>query len=109
MDDKGNPLDASFNIGDIAPASLASAWTECSQFHRECRGNLAHLADDRGGHDFWLTRNSHGVGFFDEHMDDESAELAMQQLTHASHAFGEVDLYIGDDRKLHFSNEGRIV
>ncbi len=32
----------------------------------------------------------------------------MQQLTHASHGFGEVDLYLGDDKKLHFSNEGAI-
>jgi hypothetical protein len=33
----------------------------------------------------------------------------MQQLTRASHGFGEVDLYIGDDRKLHFSNERNFI
>jgi hypothetical protein len=29
----------------------------------------------------------------------------MQQLIRASESYGEVDLYIGDDRELHFSNE----
>ena len=38
-------------------------------------------------------------------MNDELAEFAMRQLTDASHSFGEVELYIGDDHKLHFDNE----
>jgi hypothetical protein len=51
---------------------------------------------------------SRNKDFWDETTGDEFAELAMLQLTHASHAFSEADLYIGDDKKLHFSNE-RIV
>jgi hypothetical protein len=86
-----------------------SAWAECSRFIRECETDLTHLDDDRAGHNFWLTRNSHGAGFQSEQAITESAEIAMQQLTRASDAFGEVDLYIGDDCKLHFSNESIIV
>lgn len=104
-DDEGNPLDRDFAITSISTESLLSAWAECSRFIRECETDLIHLDDERNGHNFWLTRNCHGSGFWDECVDDESAELAMQQLTRASDAFSEVDLYIGDDQKLHFSNE----
>jgi hypothetical protein len=65
------------------------------------------LDDERNGLDFWLTRN-HRDGYLDESVNDELAEFAMQQLTRASESFGEVDLYIGDDHKLHFSNENRV-
>jgi len=51
-------------------------------------------------HDFWLTRNRHGAGFWDG---DYPEELG-KKLTEASHAFGECDLYIGDDGKVHVSN-----
>jgi hypothetical protein len=107
-DDEGNPLDKDFDIMSIATESLLSAWAECSRFIRECETDLTHLDDETNGRNFWLTRNRH-AGFWKEVVDDESAEWSMQQLTHASHGFGEVDLYIGDDKKLHFSNERRIV
>jgi len=63
----------------------------------------------RPSHDFWLTRNHHGAGFWDRKLEDERGAFAMQLLTEASHRFGEIDLYIGDDRQLHFSNERRVL
>ncbi|OAM91254.1 hypothetical protein OH491_22390 [Termitidicoccus mucosus] len=107
-DDNEKYFDATHAIEDISIASLVSAWAECSQFCRECKTDLCHLDDERNGHNFWLTRCGHGSGYFDESVNDELAEFAMQQLTRASESFGEVDLYIGDDRKLHFSNESRV-
>ncbi|WP_334319077.1 hypothetical protein OH491_05085 [Termitidicoccus mucosus] len=106
-DDTGAPLDRDHGITDLTVESLASAWIECSQFCRECAWHLSYLDDERNGHDFWLTRNHHG-GYLDESVNDEPAEFAMQQLARAGESFGEVDLYIGDDRKLHFSNESRV-
>lgn len=106
--DNGDPLDNNYSIPDIAVASLTSAWAECSRFQRECATNLIHLNDDYNGHNFWLTRNHHGSGFWDEVVESETAELDMLQLTRASEGFGEVDLYVGDDKKLHFSNERSI-
>jgi hypothetical protein len=47
---------------------------------------------DCAGHDFWLTRNGHGAGFWDRGL----GELG-ERLTQASKAFGEVHLYLGDD------------
>lgn len=48
-------------------------------------------------HDFWLTRNRHGEGFWDgdypEHGD---------RLTELAHSFGELAVYVGDDNLLYF-------
>ncbi len=44
------------------------------------------------GHDFWLTRERHGAGFWDRNL----GELG-ERLTSASQACGESPLYVGDD------------
>ena len=109
VDDEGEPLDNNHGIRDISPESLVSAWAECSHFCRECIYYLSYLDDEQNGHDFWLTRNHHGAGFWDRKLGDERGAFAMQRLTEASHTFGEADLYIGANRKLHFSNERSIL
>jgi hypothetical protein len=48
------------------------------------------------GHDFWLTRNRHGAGFW-----DRGLGALGDRLTSAAHAYGEVDLYVGDDGRLY--------
>jgi len=107
-DGDDNYFDRFYNIDDIATESLLCAWVECSRFMRECSFDLLHLDRERNGHNFWLTRNHHGTGFWDETVDSEYAKIATQRLTTASHGFGEVDLYVGDDMQLHFSNEGSL-
>ena len=50
------------------------------------------------GHDFWLTRNHHGAGFWD------SAEIwgtNKDILTDNTHKYREINLYIGDDNKIY--------
>lgn len=44
------------------------------------------------GHDFWLTRNGHGAGFWDRGL----GELG-DRLSQASKVYGSVYLYLGDD------------
>ena len=51
---------------------------------------------DCAGHDFWLTRNGHGAGFWGRGL----GELG-DRLSEASEAFGEAHLYAGDDGKLY--------
>lgn len=88
----GTPLDDDVDESDLAPSTLAS-------FKEDCEAFLADNADDIGenysqaGHDFWLTRNHHGAGFWDG---DWPAEAA-KRLTEASHVYGSVCLFIGDD------------
>jgi hypothetical protein len=48
---------------------------------------------EQAGHDFWLTRNSHGAGFWD----GDWSEPYASQLDKATKAFGGCDLYVGDD------------
>lgn len=50
------------------------------------------------GHDFWLTRNGHGAGFWDRGL----GELG-ERLSEASKAFGGIDLYLGDDEQVYAS------
>ena len=47
-----------------------------------------------GGHDFWLTRNGHGAGFWDR--SDCLPEDAGERLTDAAEKYGEVDLTVDD-------------
>jgi len=45
------------------------------------------------GHDFWLNRCGHGAGFWDGDYSEPHATV----LDEAATAFGNVDLYVGDD------------
>jgi hypothetical protein len=53
------------------------------------------------GHDFWLTRNRHGAGFWDRPKFYGGQENA-DKLTEIAQEFGEVDSYIGDDGYFYF-------
>ena len=46
----------------------------------------------QAGHDFWLTRNGHGAGFWDRGLGERG-----DRLTNAAHVYGACDLYLGDD------------
>lgn len=48
-------------------------------------------------HDFWLTRNRHGAGFWDGDYEKADGE----KLTELAHSFGEINLYVGDDGKIY--------
>ena len=43
----------------------------------------------QAGHDFWLTRNHHGAGFWDGNWPQPDATI----LTDSGHTFGELDFY----------------
>ena len=96
-DDRGGePLDGNYSLTDIAPQTLARMRADCEAFQRD---HAADIAGDleRAGHDFWLTRNRHGAGFWDGDWPDDLG----QRLTQAAHAFGEVSLAVGDDGLIH--------
>jgi len=91
-DDADTPLDESYSVDDIDPATLAAMIADCQAFQAE---HWDDIADDltRAGHDFWLTRNHHGAGFWDGDWPDDG-----KRLTDASHAYGSVDLYVHDGK-----------
>ncbi len=103
--DGGDPLDANYGIGDLAPDTSARMAADCAVFEQDHAALLERAyarpgyGSARAGHDFWLTRNRHGAGFWDR---DELKEAGLgDALTKAAHAAGECDLYVGDDGKVH--------
>ena len=91
----GEPMDANYDLEDISPECLAQAQADCAAFQAQA-GDM--IADDLGGagHDFWLTRNGHGAGFWDG---DWGAHG--DALTALAESFGTVDLYVGDDNRIY--------
>ena len=91
FDDDDAPLDVNYGVEDFAPIALADAIADCAAFQaanaEDIAGNYA-----QAGHDFWLTRNGHGVGFWD----GDWTEDAGDRLTVASTAFGESNLYVAN-------------
>jgi len=99
--DTGAPLDDRHGVDDLAPEARRAAETECADFWRRHGWILARDAS-RAGHDFWLTRNHHGAGFWDGHWRESFDDRAIEKrLTDAAHEFGSVDLYVGDDGKIY--------
>jgi hypothetical protein len=80
--------------------ALESAQADCKNF-QVTHSALLELAgdDEQNGHDFWLTRNHHGAGFWDRGYPEEVGDA----LTKASHSTGEKSAYLGDDGFIYFS------
>jgi len=100
----GEPLDANYAIEDIAPEALARMVADCEAFQRDNASDLeaCDLGTERAGTDFWLTRNKHGSGFWDEeYRREKRANEALKRLTEAAFAWRECDLYIGDDGRIY--------
>lgn len=95
-DQGGEPLDANFSLADIAPDTLARIEADCRAFQRDNAADIGHEFE-RSGHDFWLTRNHHGAGFWDGDWQHDAGK----RLTAASHAAGEFGLSVGDNGLLH--------
>jgi hypothetical protein len=103
-DSGGEPLDANHSISDIDPKTRDRMIEDCAEFQKD----FGHLIDAGGGdygqagHDFWLTRNGHGAGFWDGDWPEPQAE----ELTEASKDFGEYNLYVGDDGVIYGDTSG---
>lgn len=97
-DDDGEPLDASYDRDDIDADALREMAAECVKFAADNVADLRGMDAGQAGHDFWLTRNRHGAGFFDRGLGERG-----DRLTASAHVYGESDLYVGDDGKLYVS------
>lgn len=94
MDDEGKPLDQTDAV--FAPETLATFQADCQKFLEE--NDVSENGESQAGHDFWLTRNGHGCGFW-----DGDWPITGDTLSAASKAYGEVCLYIGDDGLIYCS------
>ncbi|EKU98014.1 hypothetical protein Lepto7375DRAFT_7273 [Leptolyngbya sp. PCC 7375] len=111
IDHTDQPMDDNYSLNDIATPlkELAFAEINCwlgycnelgliEQFlnHPQTTQATRVTPEKMLGHDFWLTRNGHGSGFWDRGL----GQLG-NDLTDATKTFGTMDLYVGDDNKIY--------
>lgn len=107
-DESGEPMDANYDVSDIHEATLARMVADCERFQAKfytlfsADGACLRCGPDydeigHAGHDFWLTRNGHGAGFWDGDWPADIEDI----LTQGAKAFGEFAIYVGDDGLIH--------
>lgn len=95
----GDPLDKNYSPADLAPETLRHMQADVNQFIELAAAMDAEIEDDAlVGHCFWLSRNGHGSGFWDR---DEIPEPARTKLDKLAEAFGECNLYVGEDGRIY--------
>lgn len=95
--DDDRPLDDDHGPDDLSPETLRRMTTDCQEFqdkHYDKFGEDPEYA----GHDFWLTRNGHGAGFWDGDWPEHG-----EALTAACKGYGECYLYVGDDKQIYIA------
>lgn len=98
IDEEPVPFDSWADETDLSDECRLEFTADCAAFLRDHYTDEVAALWDIGqfGHDFWLTRNHHGAGFWDRGHGDIG-----RKLTEAAHVYGEVSLYTGDDGKVH--------
>lgn len=92
----GKPMDANYGVEDLAPSTLRQMTADCERFRTQAGEMLdEHPDPTMGAHDFWLTRNGHGAGFWDGDWPINGAALTAMVGWRTD--FPEVTLYVGDD------------
>ena len=89
----GDPLDQTYGPEDLDQNTMEGMRADCTDFVEANLDDLADMDPEHAGHDFWLTRNGHGAGFWDRGL----GELG-ERLSKASKPYGEVYLYVHDGK-----------
>jgi hypothetical protein len=80
---------------DLAEETLAQVIADCAKFQEDMAPHM--IGPGSYAHDFVLTRNGHGAGFWDGDYEEPAATV----LTEYCRRAGEFNLYLGDDGKLY--------
>jgi len=104
IDEHGTPMDDLVDEDDFDSSALEEIRKDVTDFCSYASEELEAIPEGEQtsshiGHDFCLTRNRHGAGFWDG---DYPNDLG-QKLTEKSHHAGSMDVYIGDDGKVYVS------
>lgn len=92
-------LNEKYNAWDIAQESVDKINEDCVRFLEKASAFLTEENTERAGGDFWLNRNGHGTGFWDN--EEIYGEEQAKALSALSEEFGSCDIYVGDDGKLY--------
>ena len=106
IDDNDDPLDSNYSIDDIEPDSMEKIIAECEEFQYSWANTLAeycklyqhpeYTSMSLAGHDYWLTRNGHGAGFWDRGI-GEIGELLTKACQHQERC-----LFVNDNDRLDY-------
>ncbi len=96
----GEPLDANYDIGDFTLKALQEAKADCENFYQDNEYDLANagLNMEEIGHNFFLSRNGHGSGFFDLPLLGETKN----RLQKSAKVWGTSEPYVGDSGLLYW-------
>lgn len=86
-DDNGQNFDE-YPVEDLHQKTWNEMVADCRDFQELHAELLENIEPSQAGHDFWLTRNHHGAGFWDRGLGDVGAKL-----TAIARAYGDIDLY----------------
>ena len=112
-DPQGNhhapPAYDNYSIDNISTKLMEMIKEDCASFQEDNKETLADWyekcgeSEERAGHDFWLTRERHGAGFWDRWSNSTTEGIIGMLLTDSAHSYGEMYLYVGDDGMIHGS------
>lgn len=93
-------LDLGYDLASFDPASVAEMRAQLSAFVASAEAErpdaFAGMDPEQLGHDFSLTRNGHGAGFWDRGLGERGT-----YLTALCKPYGEAHVYVGDDGIAH--------
>lgn len=108
-DDSDTQLDKNYRSTDLADGEFDKVQDLVSQFISHAWSRLGQVSPPvqqwdrkqylRAMHDFFLTRNGHGAGFWDGGWPEAEGKI----LTAVANSFGESQPYVGDDGLIYFS------
>ena len=97
LDPDANDNEYDHDASELAPETLATMRSDCEDFASDpdtlALIEKSGMTADQCGHDFWLTRNGHGAGFWDRGYSDGIGEA----LTARAETYKTCDLILGDD------------
>ena len=97
-DEEGRALDRDYDATYFSDEAVLQAVQDSNDFIQANRADLESVGSEAmHGHDFFLTRNGHGTGFWDRGYGE-----AGERLSAAARVYGTADVYVGDDGRLHF-------
>jgi hypothetical protein len=79
------------NNGEFTSEAQVRAQVECKAFMYRALPYMQAWTPEQAGHDFWLTRNGHGSGFWDRQLEHGDV------LTAIAKNFGTLSVYVPDD------------
>jgi hypothetical protein len=84
---------------ELSRETLEDLRADCRSFWRRFGPYVkaAGKTPEKAGHDFWLTRNGHGAGFWDGDWPEPYAEV----LDKGAQCYGEFETYEGDDGQIY--------